>query len=195
VPTPIEAIIIASATAHGVDPYTAIACAKAESDLDPEAVGDHGTSFGLFQLHRGGELGDLTREEAFDPKTNADVALTVMGRVAEKHPGVTPGVLAALAQRPAAADAYAKRVNNLFEGLCSPVRTRLYRMLRIHSPFLSGSDVHALQQRLRVTTAGGQYGPLTRDAVRKYQSTHTALAVDGIVGPHTAAALGWVWAG
>jgi hypothetical protein len=194
VPTPIETVIIASATAHGVDPYTAIACATAESALNPHAVGDNGTSFGLFQLHEGGELGNLTREQAFDPKTNADVALTVMGRVARTHPNATPGDLAALAQRPAHPVQYAARVNELFLDICRPAHCRLYRLLRIHSPFLSGSDVSALQSRLRVTT-GGQFGPLTRDAVIKWQQTHPHLGVDGIVGPHTATSLGWVWAG
>ena len=59
----------------GVNPLMAIATAMHESGLNPRAVGDNNSSFGAFQLHRGGELGNLTKEQAFDVGTNATTAM------------------------------------------------------------------------------------------------------------------------
>lgn len=49
--------------------------ASVESSFNPTAQGDNGTSFGLFQLHQGGQLGSLTQAQAFDPATNANTAM------------------------------------------------------------------------------------------------------------------------
>lgn len=49
--------------------------AYAESGFNPQAIGDNGTSFGLFQLHRGGQLSNLTEQQAFDVSTNAETAM------------------------------------------------------------------------------------------------------------------------
>lgn len=49
--------------------------ASVESNFNPTASGDNGTSFGLFQLHQGGQLGGLTQAQAFDPATNANTAM------------------------------------------------------------------------------------------------------------------------
>ena len=93
----------------GVDPATAVASMLVESGGNHKVVGDHGTSFGLFQLHKGGELGDLSQKEASNPRTNADVALSEFARIQHKHSN--PGKLAAAAQRPAHPEQYAKKVN------------------------------------------------------------------------------------
>jgi peptidoglycan DL-endopeptidase CwlO len=58
-------------------------------------------------------------------------------------------------------------------------------LLRMHS---RGPAVVAAQQALGVTP-DGEFGPVTRGAVRAFQAAH-GLAVDGIIGPVTAAALG-----
>jgi hypothetical protein len=70
---------------------------------------------------------------------------------------------------------------------------RLRRELHLTSPPQTGGDVLAVQQYLR--TAGfapgrldGVYGPTTAATVRAYQR-HNALAVDGVVGPATIAAM------
>lgn len=108
----IQAIITKIADQYGVNPNLAIADASVESNLNPTAVGDNGTSFGLFQLHRGGELGNLTPQQAFNPVTNASVALAQFAAVQKANPGLTdPGVIAALAQRPANPVAYAQAVD------------------------------------------------------------------------------------
>lgn len=69
-PAVIQAIV-KQARAAGVDPALMVAVAMEESGLRPGAVGDQGTSFGLYQLHRGGALGNLTPQQASDPNTNA----------------------------------------------------------------------------------------------------------------------------
>lgn len=112
--TAVEQVIYDIAVAEHVDPRLALADAQVESGLSPTAVGDQGTSFGLFQLHRGGELGNLTPTQAFNPSTNATVALSVFGAVSAAHPGADPGLIAALSERPANPTAYAQAVDAVY---------------------------------------------------------------------------------
>ena len=68
------------------------------------------------------------------------------------------------------------------------------RTLHVVSPPMAGHDVHALQQALRKLgyspgPIDGIYGVATASAVREFQNDHK-LEVDGVVGPHTRAALG-----
>jgi hypothetical protein len=91
----------------GVDPVTAVAAMLVESGGNPHAVGDRGTSFGLFQLHRGGELGRMSPQQAFDPVTNTEVALSEF----RKHGRGDPGMVAAASQRPKNRAAYARLVD------------------------------------------------------------------------------------
>ena len=64
-----------------------------ESSLNPRALGDGGTSYGLFQLHRnGGVLGSMSDAQArsyFDPRRNVDFVLRALksGRIV--HNGMT----------------------------------------------------------------------------------------------------------
>lgn len=57
------------------------------------------------------------------------------------------------------------------------------RLLGNQNPFISGTDVQAIQRVLGVK-ADSIYGPVTEIAVKNYQSKHK-LTVDGIVGPET----------
>jgi hypothetical protein len=85
-----------------------------ESGFNPFAVGDGGTSFGLFQLHEGGELGNHTAAWAFHPTYNATTACEVLAQVTRKNPHLSPGEIAAAAQRPADPKGYADTVNALY---------------------------------------------------------------------------------
>jgi cell wall-associated NlpC family hydrolase len=66
--------LVQQARAARVDPVTLIAAGLEESNLDPRATGDSNSSYGIFQLHKGGALGRLTPDQAYDPATNAGVA-------------------------------------------------------------------------------------------------------------------------
>ena len=117
------------AEADHIDPNLAIAIARQESGLDPYRVGDQGTSFGLFQLHKGGELpaawaagpyvaghGGSIPIKATDPTANAQVALSVVQSVQNAHPTWSPGQIAAAAQRPADQPGYARSINSMIGG-------------------------------------------------------------------------------
>lgn len=70
-------IIIEEAKKVNLPEWIPLTIAEHESRLNPRNVGDNGTSFGLFQLHRGGGLAPdhLTDEELKDPRTNAQIAM------------------------------------------------------------------------------------------------------------------------
>ncbi len=70
----VEAYIRAAAAARGIDPDVAVQVFRAESGLNPGAIGDRGTSFGVTQLHYDGKsMGDLftkqTGKDARNPST------------------------------------------------------------------------------------------------------------------------------
>lgn len=64
-----HAAIEQSAASVGVSRTRLDAIVRCEThgDYDPNAVGDHGTSFGAVQLHRGGLLGYFYAEGYSDP--------------------------------------------------------------------------------------------------------------------------------
>lgn len=112
-PSTLQAILTAARDV-GVPYELALAMAQQESGFDPRAVGDQGTSFGIYQLHQGGELtsAGLTPNQAFDPYTNARVALSQVRRTMDQHPNASWGQIAAMAQRPADQASYAQSVDN-----------------------------------------------------------------------------------
>ncbi|MBZ0189290.1 MAG: lytic transglycosylase domain-containing protein [Candidatus Obscuribacterales bacterium] len=103
--------VVEVAQQYGVDPKLAVAMMLVESGGDHKAVGDNGTSFGLFQLHRGGMLtaAGLTTREAFDPRTNANVSLKNLAKIDDRY--CDKGTAAAKSQRPARPQEYARKVN------------------------------------------------------------------------------------
>ena len=112
--TTIKDVLDYAAAKNDVPPDLAFAVAWNESSLNPEAVGDNDTSFGLFQLHEGGELGSLTKEQAENPLTNAETALAEFKAVG---PEEDLGAWAAKAQRPADAAGYAQRINVIVQAI------------------------------------------------------------------------------
>lgn len=139
--------IIATAKRLGVDPFLALATGIRESGLNPFSKGDYShrrpTSYGVFQLHEGGELGNLTPQQAYNAATNAGVALSRFSAVMKETPSAvlrqfsklarahdpnlthaeimalagTPGEYAAVAQRPGDAYHYAEDVNSNYDRL------------------------------------------------------------------------------
>lgn len=108
-------IINQVAESNGVDATLCEVVAFIESGFNPFADGDNNTSFGLYQLHEGGELGNLTREDAYNPITNANTAIPHIANVAKANPDWNPGQVAAAAQGPADAVAYAAVVNSTYD--------------------------------------------------------------------------------
>jgi hypothetical protein len=89
-----------------------VATSMVESNLDPGAVGDNGTSFGLFQHHIGG-AGGPNRESAIrfhDPKTS-------INERARAFKGGSGGAWAASIQRPADPAGYAQKVDQWIQRL------------------------------------------------------------------------------
>lgn len=77
---------------HGIPPALISAIIQVESGWDPRAVGDGGTSFGLFQLHIGGQAEDAFKdghsiEDLYDPKINTRYAMRYIGRAWDTHKG------------------------------------------------------------------------------------------------------------
>lgn len=88
--TGITQIITAAAHQYGVAPWVAEDIAQLESHDDPNAIGDHGTSFGLFQLHWGGQGTGYTAAQLKDPILNANIGISHMAAPYQK--GVSMGL-------------------------------------------------------------------------------------------------------
>lgn len=97
---------------EGADPRIMLSTAIVESGLRPRAVGDNGTSFGLYQYHQGGALGNHDAEWAFKPE---NITRDEARRFAKAD--VHDGAGAAAVQRPADPKGYAREVDNTARGL------------------------------------------------------------------------------
>lgn len=63
----LHALVAQEAAKAGVNPYTMDKVINCESQWNPKAVGDHGTSYGLAQIHLPAHP-DITKAQAEDPK-------------------------------------------------------------------------------------------------------------------------------
>lgn len=99
-------LIMNQARKTGADPYTLLATAMVESGLNPNAVGDGGSSYGLFQMHVGG-AGGSSHDSA---RRYLDPSVAVENR-ARAFRGGSGGAFAASVQRPADAAGYARKVD------------------------------------------------------------------------------------
>lgn len=122
---------VAAVAKHlGVPPAVAVALGEQESGLDPYVGGDPSptygvsppggageTSFGIFQLHEGGQLGDPPVSgsvvRALDPTLNAETALSNVAGEAKAHPGWTWGQITTASQGPADPAAYQAQLDAL----------------------------------------------------------------------------------
>ncbi|RFT61254.1 invasion protein [Bacillus clarus] len=76
---------------YGMPEWIPLSIADYETKFNRKAVGDKGTSFGLFQLHRGGLApAQLSEESLMDAKTNATIAVSNMVNAYER--GVKKGL-------------------------------------------------------------------------------------------------------
>ena len=64
-------MITSSADKYGVNRSLLAQIIKCESGSNPNAVGDHGTSFGLVQIHLPAHP-NITKEQALDPEFSTD---------------------------------------------------------------------------------------------------------------------------
>ncbi|MHB8188947.1 MAG: hypothetical protein ACYDHP_00675 [Ferrimicrobium sp.] len=110
----VGSILTQVAAQDGLNRCLVWATAWRESEWNPFAVGDLGSSYGVFQLHVGGELGSLAPSTVLEPAANALVAGEQLAHWAHIYPDGNPGDVAALAQRPADPSAYAAVVNYWF---------------------------------------------------------------------------------
>lgn len=108
--TPNE-VVANVARQYGIPPRVAWAIGRVESGNNPYRVGDNGTSFGYFQLHEGGELGNHSEQWAFNVRNNAETSLSRVAAVRKQHPDWSWGRVAAAAQRPADQAGYARKVD------------------------------------------------------------------------------------
>jgi hypothetical protein len=80
VPSDIYNAVEPIAKSQGVPDKVWESVAYVESGFNAKATGDNNSSFGLFQLHQGGQLGSLSEQQAFDPATNAKAAMPAISK-------------------------------------------------------------------------------------------------------------------
>ena len=107
----LDAVLKYAHVAAPEDPETFVATALIESGLRPQAEGDGGNSFGIFQLNRKGRLASygLTKQQAFNPETNARVSADEFRKFYDQ--GARGSELALRAQRPSDPN-YGNKFNN-----------------------------------------------------------------------------------
>lgn len=91
---------------QGADPTLVLAVFQKEAGLNPGAIGDSGSSFGLRMLHRGGQLGTHAAAWALDPRNSIPEGVAALKRALN-------GAQAAQIQKPANPAAYASDVSKL----------------------------------------------------------------------------------
>jgi murein DD-endopeptidase MepM/ murein hydrolase activator NlpD len=93
-----------------------LATAFQESGFDNAAVGDQGHSVGPFQENDRGRGAGLSAAQRADAAAAARRAIREFAAVRAKHPDVSRGAWAALAQRPADQSGYAANINRMLGG-------------------------------------------------------------------------------
>lgn len=79
-----QSMIFGIAKEEGVDPALALSVAQIESGFNPNAVGDNGNSFGLFQIHRPSHP---DYKGGTDPEANARYGIRLLKRLLDANNG------------------------------------------------------------------------------------------------------------
>lgn len=79
-----QSMIFGIAEEEGVDPALALSIAQIESGFNPNAVGDNGNSFGLFQIHRPSHP---DYKGGTDPEANARYGIRLFKRLLDANNG------------------------------------------------------------------------------------------------------------
>lgn len=79
-----QSMIFGIAKEEGVDPALALSVAQIESEFNPNAVGDNGNSFGLFQIHRPSHP---DYKGGTDPEANARYGIRLLKRLLDANNG------------------------------------------------------------------------------------------------------------
>lgn len=148
----ITSIITAAAYKYGVAPWVALDVAQVESGLNPSAVGDNGTSFGLFQLHYGGQAGNMSVGQLENPYINADVGVKNMAAAYKKGAaaGLTGFALADYTATDSGHPGYAGPGN--YAAYEQQLRSAYYS----YNPTTSGSDPSQVSIPSQSTGTGAQ---------------------------------------
>lgn len=78
--TSVKSLVDQKAAQYGVPAWIAEDIVQEESGGNPRAVGDRGTSFGLLQLHRGGQAGNRPTSALENASTNLDIGMPYIAR-------------------------------------------------------------------------------------------------------------------
>lgn len=82
--TAIQQMIINKALQKGIDPALALALVQRESNFNPNAIGDSGKSFGLFQIHTPDHPG---YKGGLNPEANAEYGLNLLKSHLDRYGG------------------------------------------------------------------------------------------------------------
>jgi murein DD-endopeptidase MepM/ murein hydrolase activator NlpD len=95
------------------NPDLLVATARQESGLNPQAVGDQGQSYGVFQEHSAGRGHGVPVASRQDVAAATERAIREFNAIRARFPDADPGTWAAKAQRPLDPVGYARSVNAL----------------------------------------------------------------------------------
>ncbi len=107
----VQTVISQIATYYQIPTCLALAMGWEESKWNVNEVGDNGTSYGIYQLHVGGELGNIPISLAYNPWINALISLGHVSNIYHGNPHQDLGSIAAQAQRPYNPVAYANAID------------------------------------------------------------------------------------
>lgn len=69
----LKTLAVGIATAHNLNAEKFLKVLDCESGFNPKAIGDHGTSFGIAQLHYPLRDWSITKEQAFEPLRSMEI--------------------------------------------------------------------------------------------------------------------------